>query len=205
MKPVTLNSEQVFVTGEFNLQNIEILKIYHRIFEQNLGSALPPVIVIQNNGEIINGIKKVIEKIQQPKRWSHVNYVHLPWYPGEYVKDNALIDAREKYDKFLRNSEKVSHYLIDGNHRTAGAVLAHKSFPALELNSDEDLSKIKTMVEEGELFNFIREEISISNLLTSLTKYCLTNLEEVKTIQQRVDKLVLENQLPDYMIERYKK
>ena len=45
MKRLTLRPEQILVSGEWNLENESILKIYFRAFDRGHGKDFPPVIV----------------------------------------------------------------------------------------------------------------------------------------------------------------
>ena len=59
------------------------------------------------------------------------------------------------------------------------------------------------MVEDGELFDFKRDETSLTKLVNSFYDFCSNRLEEFITIKERVDMLASNGDLPEYMKDGY--
>ncbi len=213
MRKRKLKPSQIIVPGEYELGNESILKIYFRIFERGYGNCLPPAIVTQTGN-----IQEIIDWLENEKyglkRWEKPD---LKWqlYTG-------TLEARRKdYKDLFSILKKHPFMLIDGNHKSVAATLTHNKISALEVETDEDLEMVRKMVEQGELFDFKREETSLYNLRRSFITYCLDlsfresdgsipisgdsspQIRYTETVEQRVNEMVSNNNLPEYMIEKY--
>ena len=201
MKKLILNPEQVIVPGEYELGSEAILKIYFRVFSRGLGGYLPPVIVAHrdfvdmslNLGEL---------------DISHINYGNRKTF---YNNFNRIL--QRAYDA------GAEYFLLDGNHKSVSATLAGEPLSALEVQVDEDIHKVKRMVETGELFDWPISGETIDDIHAQLKdhlKYYLSHVQGIHlpgktidsiplTVKERVDLLVSNGDLPHYMIERYSK
>ena len=134
-----------------------------------------------------------------PHGFDHVTY------------DQHVPEWQEAYSEYSKLINESRFYLLDGNHKSAAATLTRNPIYALELQSDEDIAKIRKMIERGELFDFKRRETSLKNLVISFEEYALgeesqlspNDVEQIRTVQQRIDELTSNGDLPQYMKERY--
>lgn len=195
MKKIILQPNQLIVPGEGGVSNYDILNIYFRVFSNGQGKILPPTIAV------------------------HKEIANIVFLPEEY-KDEELWQRRnyENFNRILNSNYGVGaeYFLLDGNHRTIAATLTNNPIIALEMQEDEDIQKVKTMVEKGELFNWTISGDSLkkicNNLKEHLYEYFINNVEgfyckEIYnfplTVKDRIDKLVTNKEIPDYMINKY--
>lgn len=206
-----LNSEEIIVPGEFELGNESILKMYYRVFEKGHGNCLPPVLVTK--------FKKF--DFKNLENWLEDCFRHWEKPELKGMLHSGTLEARRKDYRNLFEVLKNSYALLDGNHKSAAATLAHRSIQALEIESDQDLIDIRTMVEKGELFDFKREETSLCYLKKEFVAYLLnlnvresdgnitfsntscSTLKYLGNIKQRIEQLVSDGELPQYMVDRY--
>jgi len=208
MRKLILEPEQIIVPGEYELGNESILKIYYRIFEKGHGNDLPPVIVttLGKTDEFIN--------------WLENENLGIRYWEEKIPR---VVEARRRdYNTLFSILEKSPYMLIDGNHRSAAATLTHIPISTLEIQSDKDFAEIEKMIVKGNLFDFKREERSLYHLRRSFIANCLdidvrehdgdimihntteSTLKYNKAVKERVDGLVSNGDLPQYMIDKYK-
>jgi len=67
------------------------------------------------------------------------------------------------------------------------------------------------MIEKGEIFNFNRDETTLTDLVHSFEAYILgikgeqpKNINYLRTVRERINELVFNGDLPKYMINRYR-
>ncbi len=226
MKEIELQPEQIMVPREYELANEQILKIYFRIFKSGYGKALPPVITARINET--QSLVELIENGRHPDKGGGLRgyeeflkkrHYSFDWERNEV--DQEVRSRREDYRKLFAEFKTSPYILLDGNHRTAAAALTHNPVYALEIETDEDISEIRRMIKRGELFEFNSNETSLMTLKESFVLYCLqlaikdngnitfpsaalSLLDETATVKERVKKLVVNGELPDYMARRYK-
>lgn len=242
MKKLILQPEEILVPGEYELGNPSILQIYYRVFEKRKGACLPRAVVLASNVSSRQERDSFYKSsVLGYIRWmTHVpNYSgHFRLALGKY--DNENLDSLiEKVDSAISSmpyaqqsarrdfriakgyleiakkfEEKIKgkYFLIDGNHRTTAATLAHFPIASLELNKTLDFIDITKMIKTGELFDFKRKETSLDTLYFSFVEYIIgggpcrggdSHMEHLKTVRERVDELVADKQIPQYMIDRY--
>lgn len=211
MKKLSLKPSKIIVPGEYYLGNDSILKIYHRIFSVNHQRHLPPVVVTR------------FGDLSQIQDWLEETYKH--WEQTPYLIErlnSGTIDARRSdYKTLFDRLSKHPYLLLDGNHRSTAAELNHRNISALEIECDEDIGKIREMVEKGDLFNFNLTESSLYEIRRSFVAHCLdinlgdtgkdftfagcptSQLKYIKTVEERVKELVANRDLPAYMIDKY--
>ncbi len=208
MEKRTLQPQQIIVPGEYELGNESILRIYFRVFSKGYGEALPPVIVARSD---LIGEKERAERLE---RFIENEESWLRKFRNDEIDKRKIAkeiaDKGEAYRRLSAAITRAQYYLIDGNHKTAAATLANAPIYALELQFDEDITKARKMVEEGELFDFKMPEQSLRELVLSFEEYLLGSeiggdyhIEDLRTVQERVDELVCNKDLPQYMIDRY--
>ena len=109
---------------------------------------------------------------------------------------------------YLKRHKNAEYFLLDGHHRSIAATLCHRPTSALELKCDEDIGKVKELVDEGELFDWPQEEKSLDGLFnwlgTYLSHHGYGTAKEFKTVLDRVNELTSNGDLPQYMKDRYK-
>lgn len=215
-----LQPEQIIVPNEYELGNEAILKIYFRIFEKGHGSDLPPVIVTR-----FKEADAWVRRIEDGKNGLCAQELEPRGLLDEYEREETrrTVEARRQdYRTLFSLLEQSPYFLADGNHKTAAATLARRHIPALELETDQDLERIREMVEQGELFDFPREEETLEELTRSFLSQCLdfelrpdgvysiplattSSLTYTQSVRERVDALVRNEDLPQYMREHYLK
>ncbi len=200
MERKILLPEQIIVPGEYEVSNELILKIYFRVFDRGHGRDLPPVIVVHK--EMYDIFLDVTEL--DPR---NINYRN----------DKSFY---ENYNRIVRNAYAAGaeYFLLNGNHRSIAATLTQQSISALEIRVDEDIRTGNQMVETGELFDepIVDETLNDSRLKLKghLKEYLLSNVEGIRsigkvidtfplTVKERVDLLVSNDNLPEYMKKRY--
>jgi len=124
-------------------------------------------------------------------------------YKIQDLVDYRFPELKRIYAQLIEKTSQASYYLIDGNHRAVAAALTHNPIYAIELQNDKDLNKVRKMVKCGELFEFNRDETSLQELVLEFDDYLLNNIEDCMTIQQRVDKLTSNGDLPEYIKIKY--
>lgn len=199
MERKALKPGQIIVPGEYEIGNESILKIYFRIFDSGCGEILPPVTVAR--ADVIDPAERRARLDRRLDRIKSHGYRTEPVAIGDYEHFCSLIQT-------------APYYLLDGNHRTAAATLAGHDINALELQNDGDLLEVRRMVDRGELFDFKRSETSLYELLMEFECFCMDNeyvisgppqRDMVRTVEQRVEELVRNGNLPGYMTERFLK
>ena len=230
MRQLELKPEQIIVPGEYELGSESILKIYFRIFDKGHGIDLPPVIVVgqstegQKNKEYLNRLRGSychiknylgyqLEELPQNFTEEDVNTLlnnglkreidAMNKYKIQDLVDYRFPELKRRYAQLIEKTSQASYYLIDGNHRAVAAALTHNPIYAIELQNDKDLNKVRKMVKCGELFEFNRDETSLQELVLEFDDYLLNNIEDCMTIQQRVDKLTSNGDLPEYIKIKY--
>ncbi|MBN1156137.1 hypothetical protein JXA85_00840 [Candidatus Woesearchaeota archaeon] len=204
MERIMLQPEQIIVPDEYELGDESILKIYFRVFDKGHGGDLPPAIVTKAGS--IQGFKEKLEEC------------YGDW---ETRNPDDVAARRKDYIELFGILNQHPYMLIDGNHKTAAATLTHNRISALELQTDIDFEEIQRMIELGELFDFKRPERNLDKLRESYVAQCLglpgstlppsltlgthSLLKYTKTIRERVDDLTSSGDLPQYMIERYRR
>lgn len=215
MRKRKLKPEQIIVPGEHYLGNESILKIYFRIFEKGHGNDLPPIVVTNPvhfdyfqrlDIELENDISSLSD---WPKRNPTVTLYDINREIQRFKincqrQKEMYFPIMDKLKKYSDNCNNI-YLLLDGNHRTTAATLAHKPISALEVQTDEDLEEVRKMVKRRELFDFKRDEKSLSELINSFYKHCRFHIEEVKSVKERIDELTSNGDLPQYIKDRYLK
>ncbi len=238
MRTLTLPPEQVLVPGEYELHSEDLLKVYFRIFERGHGQDLPPVLVCPSNLLSLSERSSLyLGPVRESLGWLRS---HLGGWLADYTEDDSIdsllakvraarsgvsgvhygycedverdmLEYRERIAAFEQRIGECSYFLLDGNHRSAAATLAHQPIYALEIKTDEDLAEARRMVDRGELFNFERPESSVKEVYTSFVHYLVGeqasqfagHMDDLRTVKERIDGFASGDDLPGYMKERY--
>ncbi len=205
MRNIVLQPEQLLVPGEYELADDTVLKVYFRVFDKGHGADLPPAIVARS--DVISSKNRSAELEQRIRRKKN-------WVARGGNPQDALQSADELIEAYKNLSQKIEsspYYLLDGNHKSAAATLTRQGIPALELQSDKDIAEVKNMIEKGEIFNFNRDETTLTDLVHSFEAYILgikgeqpKNINYLRTVRERINELVFNGDLPKYMINRYR-
>src|SRR3989344_2542510 len=203
MKRKLLKPKQILVPGEYSIGSNEMLHKYFEIFNEGHGKDLLPIIVARSDT-----ITPESREAELQKRIRHIGgWYHMYGYQyyNKEDKDSKIEQVVLAYRRFDKIRKEASHYLLDGNHRAIAATLTNNFVHALELQCDQDVVDINTMVASGELPNFNRRERSLTELVLGFEGYILDHLDNFMTVKERVDKLVSRRELPEYMVKRYLK
>jgi hypothetical protein len=175
MKNKLLYPYQIITLRDYPLYNEQILKIYFRVFIKNQGKILPPCPVIHKS----------------------LGTPHLGSKDSKSRQYNTLLG------RFLEEHPSAEYFLIDGGHKTTAATLAHKLIPALIVERDQDFKKAKKLIETGELFGWYYAGNSINKAVKILAKHH-SGTTKFLTVEDKVKKMVKNNDIPKYMISSYK-
>lgn len=216
MKQLTLHPKQI-ITGEDGLSDLNLLQVYHRICERGHYSDFPPILVVDAYTHSIDvllqekreeeraGIKRHLEDL----RCALDSGAIVPIYDIERSKE----EIRSKYAQTLETyrelmnrlqeltSRGATYLLVDGNHRSTAVALTGSHISALELQTDADILAIRNLVAEGMLFNFNRNEKTVKELVLHWYECYNDFVNDVKTVPERVQKLISDGDLPHYMIK----
>jgi len=176
MKKKLLNPEQIITLRDYPIYNKQILKIYFRIFQKDQGKILPACPVIHKS-------------------------VAIPYVNGRNFKSKRYNTLLEKY---LKENPKAEYFLLDGGHKTAAAALSHKKIPVLVIEKDKDFRTGKKLIETGEIFGWNEVEKSIKHAVKELAKHHF-GTGKFMTVEDKVKKMIKNKDIPDYMIQFYKK
>ncbi len=161
--------------GEYELGNEAILKIYFRVFDKGEGEILPPCLVTHKSRIQSNHLRKT--------------------YANEKKAD-------EFYQRLMATDSE--YLLFDGNHKSVAETLCHTPIDSLELQTGKDVREVRRMVRNGELFNFPHEENSVIKIANAFIDYLFSpGYEMIMTVEERVEKLASNGDLPKYMTDRY--
>lgn len=204
MKRITLHPNQVIVPGEYYLGDEQVLQIYFRIFNGGGGELLPRVVVVNNT---------IGSRERQERLWREVHVIQADAAAGRTISvygsepylsaDSAIGTLVQKYEQLNAALSNAPYFLIEGNHTTAAAALAHRPIYAVELETDADLGEVRRMVDRGELFHFRRSETTLLDLIADFERQGLEHSEHIRTVEQRVCALVANQDVPQYMVDRY--
>ncbi len=164
--------EKLMALNDAKLHNVQILKIYFRIFQKNKGRILLYCPVIKKELAIQEITKKNTKKYN------------------------------EKLKKFLDSHKEVEYIVLDGNHKTTAATLAKRKIPITIIEKDEDFKELKELQNKGEILGFHNIPSSVNSMLNSLNislrEYYSPNFG-FNSVLEKTRKLVKTNQIPDYM------
>jgi len=199
MRKLYLNPSSIVVPGEYELGDLNTLKLYHRIFDSDI---VPPSIVVG------------VDRVKRHDRFkeeleSKLRFIEKGRWLDELKRhkiNQIMIQDGRLMEKFEEVARDAHFYLIDGNHRSVAATLTNQKVPALQLERDEDLVRVKEMVERGELFEFNQDGNTVDGLIHDFEEHCLnlSNIDYVTTVEERVRRLVKEGLLPRYITNKYK-
>ena len=228
MQRLELGPEKLIVPGEYEVGNDEKLSIYFRIFAKRGRRLLPPSLVISARGYTIDEMLSDEYEFREAEAKSILEMDIQDFgrgrYKGFWTTKEEIFEHNVRVTEFSKKchatetslysglkgriedllSKDATHFLIDGNHRSIAATLAHQPIVCLEIETPEDIVKIKKLVEKGELPEPHLEKAEIKPLYQSLYEHLRNKTKLVATLREGVDSLVENGDLPDYMIKLYK-
>jgi hypothetical protein len=176
MKKKLLRPDQIITLRDYPVFNPHILVIFFRVFSKGQGKILPPCPVIHKS----SGIPYVREKDAKTKKY------------------NTMLE------KYLADNPRAEYFLLDGSHKTSAATLANRKIPVIVIEKDADLPKIKKRQEHGEFFGFNKPPKTIKAGVKELREHFI-GTNKFWTVKEKVDKMVKEKIVPNYMIRYYRK
>ena len=208
MRKKVLQPGQIVVPAEYELGDESSLKRYFEMYHYGQGD-VPPIIVAKANTikekERQQRLRNRLHRIDKWGAMSPLNYLQATHYIA------SIQDEFRWYSTLIKHAP---YCLLDGNHRSTAATLTHSPIQAIELHCDEDVAQIKKMIEEGDLSGHgsLETSHSLRDLVLSFEEFCLGGkttlnnmgrMKDVRTVKDRIDKLVSEGRLPRYMAEQY--
>ena len=202
MQEKVLCPEQLLATSQLTPEDMLPFKIYYRVFQRGYGDCLPPIIVA---------------KIKDSQYW--IDQLELKYEEWVSTKSEIVEWRRQDYRMFFSNLTDTPYFILDGNHRALAATLTHQPINALELQSDEDIQRIKTMLKNGELFFFPHNVKTVLELEGLFIEHSLSltaipphhsliantgyQLKRMRSVRKRADLLCHNKLLPSYVVELY--
>lgn len=175
MKKKVLRSEQIITLNDYPVRNMQILKIYFRIFQKGQGKIVPPCPVIHKS-------------------------IGIPLIKGEGIKIkkyNALLM------RFLEQNPQAEYFLLDGTHKTTAATLSRNKIPVMVFRRDKDIRDAKKLVKSGEIISLTTGD-TIKEVLEILKKHFLKTMI-FQTVADKTRKMVKNRDVPEYMVITYSK
>jgi hypothetical protein len=211
MKNLMLKPEEVLCPGEYDQFTPETVRMYFHMDKKGHAADWPQIIVVKSGpqAEMVAWFETKIREFMHEGE-------NRPWEPAQKnaAQKNASSNIfRKVYMHFLNAAEKSPYFLIDGNHRTIAATLAHSPIHSLEVERNEDIGEIEQMVARGDLLGFPHEVKTVDELRNDFIANC-TDMYEfkrdgnknwgvamnpavqyVKSFKDRVSELVLNDEL----------
>jgi len=175
MKVVKLQPNQIMTRNDFPLHNEQILKIYFRVCQKGHPEILPPVPVMHKS-------------------------TGLPLLRG---KDKSVKKYNEAIKNYFEDNPKVEYILTDGGHKTTAACLTRTPIYAVVLKTDKDVQKLKSLIKNGEYFNWATGN-TIRTILREKAGHFF-EAEFFQTVEDKTKRMVQAKVIPKYMIDYYKK
>jgi hypothetical protein len=102
-------------------------------------------------------------------------------------------------ERFIEGHPEVKCIMLDGKHRSAGAILAHKKIPCFWIEKDEDIKEVKNLMDSGKLSGFAGPERTIENTLLILENHFFST-KCFWTAKEKVDAMIEHGDVPEYML-----
>jgi len=174
MKKRFLRPNQIVTLRDYPVYNEQILKIYFRIFEKNLGRVLPPCPVIHKS-------------------------VGIPYLKGKDPKSNKY---NELLSSYVEANPHVEYFLVDGGHKTTAATLSHRLILVWAIEKDQDFQEAKKLIKTGELFGWYKTGETVESALEELAKHHF-GTKKFQTVEDKTKIMVKNRDIPGYMISTY--
>ncbi|MBI2631742.1 hypothetical protein HYW75_01955 [Candidatus Pacearchaeota archaeon] len=210
MEIIKLPPKEIIVPGEFDIADETALRIYFNIAVRGYSEAIPPVVVTNENlfpetrEEYLNYIRNEVRTHKK----SGEGLMEIRG--GSLIDPDAYLERCEKKaEQFEKCIARSPFYLLDGNHRSVALSLAGKAIHAYELKTQDDLKQLKEISCRNEIPEFPHKEYrSLKRLVYSFESWLRHKLEELHmdrplNVQEKVDFLVRNDDLPDYMRVHY--
>jgi len=212
MKKLMLKPEEVLCPGEYEQFTPETVRMYFHMDKKGHSADWPHIIVVKSEpqAEMVAWFETKIREFMREGE-------NKPWESAERNTSSNIF--RKVYMHFLNAAEKSPYFLIDGNHRTIAATLAHSPIHSLEIERNEDIGEIEKMVARGDLFGFPHNIKTVDELRNDFIANC-TDMYEfkrdgnknwgvvknpavqyVESFRNRVNDLVLNEKFPEHMAD----
>lgn len=175
-----LHPDQVVALKDYPVRHIQILRTYYHVFSSGQGKKLSPCPVIPKSRGI-------------------------PYLRG---KDKRSKTYNAALQKFLKSHPNAKYFLVDGNHRSIAAALAHESIPTLVLKTDKDMEKARKMLKAGELPGTYTLSKSIKTETAILARHYLKHFSQKPafyTVAEKAELLVKRKKIPGNIAGEYRK
>lgn len=176
METISISPDQVLTTNDFPVHNEQVLKIYFRICQKGHPEMLPPCPVVHKS-------------------------VGMPLLEGD-SKDIKEYNAAIK--KYFEENPQAEYILLDGSHKTTALALTGNPLNVMIIRTDEDIAKIRRLIDQGEVFSFATEKQTIKDIVKEHAEH-LFEAEFFQTVAHKTDRMVQGAVIPDFMIDFYKK
>ena len=243
MKEHVVAQDQVLTHGEIDLQDPERLRLYYKAFGHEGVASDFPLIVVGSGYQDPAARSKVVNNEARAKYNWLSNYRKVPTLEGNPSTEEIIQrlrdleegtmpyrDLDEGIESIYRLQEKVALYesklaatpfvLVDGNHRGTAMILRNGPLYLLEIESDEDLAELSTLVESGELATLaprLERARSMHALITEIEDHILFDqgapddrVNDVLPMDERVRRLLALQEeegseyIPEFMLKEYK-
>lgn len=124
----------------------------------------------------------------------------LPLLKGsskEIKKHNKMVKD------FFKKNPKVEYILMDGSHKTTALTLTKNLIPVTILKTDQDVKKLKKMVETGEIFSYAGPS-TIKAVQKDMAEHFF-EADFFQTVEDKTKRMVEAEVIPKFMINHYKK
>ena len=175
-----LHPDQLVALKDYPIRHTKILRIYYQVFSEGKGKAVSPCPVIPKPQGVL--------------------YLRS--------KDKRFKPYNAELEKFMKSHPKARYFLLDGNHRSIAAALAHRSMPALILRTDSDIKKARKMLKAGELPGTYSISNSVKSEIAILARHYAKHFQQrpaFYTVAEKAELLVKNGKIPRYITEEYRK
>ena len=198
MDKILLAANKIVVPREYGLGRPDKLRKYFDRLRADPEAEIDPVFVTSNAYFTPTERSMFLERERERVR---------SWISDEQARGH--ISYLEKVFERSRQLGTDVFYLIDGNHRTTAQVIMRSPIYGFNLNSDDDLARVKELVADGKIKGFPDRALAygtIRDLVFDWEKHSLGNdlfFPNTVAVEKRVDRFVAEAEIPADMIAAY--
>lgn len=172
-----LHPDQIVTLNDYPVHNLQILKLYHRIFWKGQGKIVPPFPAIH---------KSQVKLIRSGKIKKDIQF-------------NALLI------RFFVKHPKAEYFLVDGTHKTTAAALCGKKITAMIFKTSADIKTARKLVEKGEIISLTTGGTnSLAKAIDTLRQHFFKQMH-FETVAEKTARMVKNKVIPQYMIDIYTK
>ena len=212
MKKKNVSLDDILLPHQSEYRDEDRLKIYHRLYDKGFDEAVDPIIVTSPGP--LDEYKKDMDEYFENKADN----------PRNSVRINQSIDQRQnEAEHVFQKVEEYGLWLLDGTHRSIAATLdGREHIDALEVEEDSDIQELEQMIQSGELINFPHSGKNLDEMRESFLSYAMgydssglppkgvtlgtdSKVRLQGTVNDLAETLVMEENIPRYMIDEYRK